>query len=141
MATRNIVKGTEVIPVTNLTATDIIVGGTRIAASTAVDVPAVNVVGIRERANSLGDLIAAGSVSATLSGVALTEALARSLEAPSVAMGSLATVASPLLPVLNDTTRPAATAVPVGYMIFNTDDSFSNTSDGTNWKDPDGVNT
>ena len=141
MATRNILKGTEVLAVTNLTANDIIVGETRIAANAVKNVPAVNVIGVRERAKDLGDLIAAGLVTATLAGVTLTETVARSLEAPSVSVGSLNTIASPQLPVFSDTTRPGPTTVPVGYMIFNTDDNFSNTSDGTDWKDPDGVTT
>jgi hypothetical protein len=141
MATRNIVKGTEVLSVTNLTANDLVVGETLINAGTAKDVPAVNVVGIRERAADLGDLIAAGSVTATLAGVTLTETVARSLEAPSVSVGSMDTLESPQLPVFADATRPAPTAVAAGYAIFNTDDLTINISNGTAWYDPAGLVT
>ncbi len=40
-----------------------------------------------------------------------------------------------------DASRPAANAVPTGYMIFNTDDGFPNWSDGTNWVISDGTTT
>lgn len=41
----------------------------------------------------------------------------------------------------SNTTRPAATSVAAGTMIFNTDDNAPNFSDGTNWRDADGVIT
>jgi hypothetical protein len=44
-------------------------------------------------------------------------------------------------PSYTDVSRPAATAVPDGYMIWNTDDGFPNWSDGTNWVEADGTTT
>lgn len=138
MATRNIVKGTEVLAVTNRTANSLFIGEIAIPVSATVDVPVENVSRNRERSADLGALIASGSITVTLSGVALTEALARSLEAPSVAMASLATVASPQLPVWANATRPGPTTVPAGYAIFNTDDAAINICDGTDWRDEAG---
>ncbi len=37
-----------------------------------------------------------------------------------------------------DATRPAATTMPSGTMIWNTSDSAPNFSDGTNWRDASG---
>ena len=46
-----------------------------------------------------------------------------------------------VLQVYADATRPSAASVAVGTAIFNTDDNFSNISDGTNWRDPTGAIT
>jgi len=43
--------------------------------------------------------------------------------------------------VTDDAGRPAATAVPAGTVIFNTDDDAPNWSNGTDWKDAAGVTT
>jgi len=40
--------------------------------------------------------------------------------------------------VYNNTTRPPANTVPVGRMIFNTDDDTPNWSNGTDWLDASG---
>jgi len=40
-----------------------------------------------------------------------------------------------------DATRPDPTTVPIGTMIFNTQDGFPNWSDGTNWVTSAGVTT
>ncbi len=40
-----------------------------------------------------------------------------------------------------DAGRPAASGVPAGTMIWNTDDGFPNWSDGTNWVDATGTTT
>lgn len=45
------------------------------------------------------------------------------------------------LPVHTNANRPAATAVPVGTLIHNTDDDFPNVSDGAAWRDMAGVVT
>jgi hypothetical protein len=41
-------------------------------------------------------------------------------------------------PSYSNTTRPAASTVPVFTMIFNTDDHSPNFSDGTQWRDAAG---
>jgi len=45
------------------------------------------------------------------------------------------------LPIHTDANRPLPTAVKAGTVIWNSDDSFTNVSDGTNWYDPTGVIT
>jgi hypothetical protein len=45
------------------------------------------------------------------------------------------------VPTYNDSTRPSASTVGAGAMIYNTDDSAPNFSDGTNWTDAVGVTT
>ena len=40
--------------------------------------------------------------------------------------------------VYSNTTRPPANTVPVGRMIFNTDDDAPNWSNGTDWLDASG---
>lgn len=40
--------------------------------------------------------------------------------------------------VYTDTTRPAATSVPVGTVIYNSTDGGLNVSDGTSWRGPNG---
>ena len=47
----------------------------------------------------------------------------------------------PVLRSYTDAGRPAASGVPAGTMIFNTDDNFPNVSDGTNWRDMAGATT
>lgn len=37
--------------------------------------------------------------------------------------------------VVDDSDRPAATAVPAGSVVWNSDDNAPNYSDGTNWRD------
>jgi hypothetical protein len=48
---------------------------------------------------------------------------------------------TPTLPVFTNASRPAATAVPAGYLIFNSDDNFPNVSNGAVWKDMAGTTT
>ena len=43
--------------------------------------------------------------------------------------------------VYTNATRPAPGTVPAGYTIFNSDDNFLNTSDGTNWRNQSGAIT
>ena len=51
-------------------------------------------------------------------------------------------VTSPaLLEVYTDTSRPDPADQPAGATIWNDDDNFPNTSDGTNWIDPTGAST
>ena len=45
------------------------------------------------------------------------------------------------LKVYTDGNRPAASGLPAGSSIWNSDDNFINTSDGTNWRDPTGATT
>lgn len=45
------------------------------------------------------------------------------------------------VPVYTDSTRPSAVGLPVGYMIWNTDDNAPNFSDGTNWRNAAGSTT
>ena len=42
------------------------------------------------------------------------------------------------LTAYTDATRPAASSVPAGTVIYNSDDGGINVSDGTNWKGPSG---
>ncbi len=42
------------------------------------------------------------------------------------------------LKTYTDATRPSASTVGAGAMIFNSDDNFPNVSDGTNWRDMNG---
>lgn len=46
-----------------------------------------------------------------------------------------------VLSVYTNATRPAATTMPAGGMIWNSDDAAPNTSDGTDWKDSAGSTT
>lgn len=56
--------------------------------------------------------------------------------------GGNATFGGGLAPAsFTDANRGAATAVPTGTMIWNTDDGFPNWSDGTNWVDATGTTT
>jgi hypothetical protein len=41
----------------------------------------------------------------------------------------------------SDATRPVANTIPMGGLIFNTDDRAPNISDGTVWRDMDGEQT
>jgi len=45
------------------------------------------------------------------------------------------------LPVHTDANRPLPTAVTAGTIIWNSDDGFTNVSDGTDWYDPTGAVT
>jgi len=45
------------------------------------------------------------------------------------------------VPVHTDANRPLPTAVTPGTVIWNSDDGFSNYSDGTDWYDPTGATT
>lgn len=47
----------------------------------------------------------------------------------------------PVLPTYTNAGRPAANTVPAGTVIFNSDDNYTNASDGTNWRDPTGAVT
>lgn len=44
-------------------------------------------------------------------------------------------------PSYSNTTRPAATGLRAGFMIWNTDDNAPNFSDGTSWRDANGLLT
>lgn len=46
-----------------------------------------------------------------------------------------------VLTSFTNATRPDPTSVPIGFMIFNTDDNFPNVSDGTDWRDMAGATT
>lgn len=88
------------------------------------------VIGDYYRALELSNLVAASVISVQLNGVVLTA-------------GQLLALDTGLLspPSFTNATRPAAADVGSGYTIWNTDDDFTNVSNGTNWLDPDGVVT
>lgn len=52
-----------------------------------------------------------------------------------------ATTVMASLPVYSNATRPAANSVTPGFMIFNSSDAAPNISDGTDWRDMNGVIT
>ena len=88
------------------------------------------IIGDYYRALELSNLVAGGYISVQLNGVALTA-------------GQLLQLDTGLLspPSFTNATRPAAANVGSGYSIWNTDDGFTNVSNGINWLDPDGVIT
>jgi len=69
--------------------------------------------------------------------MALTDNQLRSLTVQQMAATSAAEFAASL-PAFSDANRPAATSVPAGYQIWNTDDGFPNFSNGTQWVDAAG---
>lgn len=58
--------------------------------------------------------------------------------ARSVKVRHLGILDSISLKIYTDTTRPAATSLPAGTVIYNSTDSGLNVTDGTNWRAPSG---
>jgi hypothetical protein len=93
-------------------------------------IAANRVMGDFYRAQELANLVRGGYIDVQLNGVNLT---------PGQLLGFDVGIMNP--PSFADATRPLPADVGSGYTIWNTDDGFTNVSDGTNWLDPNGAIT
>lgn len=127
MGQRTINKGAQLMSMTNLTGSKLVLSNVTLGPGEAkTQIPASDWLGDSDRANELQALVAAGSLQVTLN-VLLDSADLLSLSG----VENIITA----LPVHADADRPAVADVPIGYTIFNTGDVTLNVSDGTNWID------
>ncbi len=138
MATRTIPADEVVFEISNVTTDGVTVGGVSIPVGATRAVAGRHIILSNDRAEDLSKMIAAGLVTVVYKvpslayTAAVTAEWAMSLQAP-------APLPAGMLPVYTTAGRPAATAVPVGYSIFNTTTGIPNYSDGTAWVDAAGA--
>lgn len=130
MATVTINSGAVLFSVVNTSTSRVAMANLVLDPGANGTISANRVVGDYYRALELSNLVTAGIINVQLNGVNLTA-------------GQLLELDTGLLspPSFTDITRPAPADVGSGYTIWNTDDDFTNVSNGTNWLDPDGAVT
>lgn len=125
MGQRTINKGAQLMTMTNLTSNRLSLSNVTLGpGETKTNIPATDWMHDSYRARELQELVDAGSLQVTLNVLLDSNDLLSLSGAENIIMA---------LPVHADADRPAVTAVPVGYCIFNTTDGTLNVSNGTNW--------
>lgn len=130
MANVTINSGAVLLNLVNLSTSRVAMANRVLGPGESGTISANRVIGIYQRALELSNLVAAGILNVQLNGVNLTAGQLLELDTGLIAP-----------PSFTDATRPGANVAGSGYTIWNTDDGFTNVSNGTNWIDPTGAIT
>ncbi len=130
MATVTINAGSVLFTLANLTQNKIAIANTVLTPFGTGTILANRVVNDYDRSKELSELVSGGYITVTFNNTTLTAADLLNFDRVTA-----------IKPVYTDATRPGPTTVSIGYTFFNTDDTFDNVSDGTNWRDPAGAIT